>query len=31
MDDPVFKNPEAAGWQPEPQVLDIHEVHAAIP
>jgi hypothetical protein len=24
-------NPEAAGWQPEPQVLEIYEVHATIP
>ena len=24
-------NPEAAGWQPEPQVLEIYGVHATIP
>ena len=29
--DPVFKSPEAEGWQPKPQVLEIYEVHATIP
>jgi hypothetical protein len=31
MNDPVFKSPEAAGWQPEPQLLEIYGVHATIP
>jgi len=31
MNDPVFRSPEAAGWQPEPQLLEIYEVHATIP
>ena len=31
FNDPVFKSPEAADWQPEPQVLEIYEVHNAIP
>ncbi len=31
MNDPVFQSPEAAGWQPEPQLLEIYEVHATIP
>ena len=29
--DPVFQRPEADGWQPKPQVLEIYEVHATIP
>ena len=31
MNDPVFQSPEAAGWQPKPQVLEIYEVHNTIP
>ncbi len=31
MNDPRFKSPDAAGWQPEPQLLEIYEVHATIP
>ncbi len=29
--DPVFQSPEAADWQPKPQVLEIYEVHNTIP
>ena len=29
--DPVFQSSEAEGWQPEPQVLEMYEVHATIP
>ena len=31
MNDPVFKSPEAAGWQPESQLLEIYEVHTTLP
>jgi hypothetical protein len=32
MDDPEFqKNLEAARWPSEPQLLEVYEVHAAIP
>ncbi len=31
MNDPVFQSPEAAGWQPKPQVLETYEVHNTIP
>lgn len=27
----VFRSPQAADWQPKPQVLAIYEVHATIP
>ena len=29
--DPVFQSPEAEGWQPQPQVLEMYEVYATIP
>ena len=32
FDDPEFqKNTEAAGWPTEPQLVEVYEVHAAIP
>lgn len=31
FNDPVFGSPEAADRQPEPQVLEIYELHNTIP